>query len=112
MAQNDYQPWSPGQWVPHEQRRRHVQTGTLMADSPAASQQESALRDDAEALTRREPAVPTLRTWVRPVAVAILSLSLALLTAVLVVYVRDHRSLEVAPGSPEVGLGLLAGTLA
>ncbi|MCE3277374.1 MAG: hypothetical protein K0R13_3229, partial [Propionibacteriaceae bacterium] len=27
-------------------------------------------------------------------------------------YVRDHRSLEVAPGSPEVGLGLLAGTLA
>src|SRR5215207_4046537 len=84
----------------------------MMADSPAASQQESALRDDAEALTRREPAVPTLRTWVRPVAVAILSLSLALLTAVLVVYVRDHRSLEVAPGSPEVGLSLLAGTLA
>jgi hypothetical protein len=84
----------------------------MMADSPAAVKQESALRDDAEARTRGEPAVPTRRTWVRPVAVAILSLSLALLAAVLVVYVRDHRSLEVAPGSPEVGLGLLAGTLA
>jgi hypothetical protein len=83
-----------------------------MADSPAASQQESALRDDAEALTRGEPAVPTRRTWVRPVAVAVLSVSLALLAAVLVVYLRDHRSLEVAPGSPQVGLGLLAGTLA
>src|SRR5215210_1174190 len=27
-------------------------------------------------------------------------------------YMRDHRSLEVAPGSPQVGLGLLAGTVA
>ena len=43
---------------------------------------------------------------------AVLSVSLALLGAVLFVYVRDHRSLEVPPGSPEVGLGVLAGTLA
>ena len=102
----------PGQWAPMEQRRRHGQTGTMMADSPAAAQQESMLRDDAEALAPGESSVSTGRTWVRPVAFAVLSVSLALLGAVLFVYVRDHRSLEVAPGSPQVGLGLLAGTLA
>ena len=48
----------------------------------------------------------------RPVAFAVLSLSLALLGAVLFTYLREHGSLEVAPGSPQVGLGLLAGTLA
>ena len=48
----------------------------------------------------------------RPVAFAVLSVSLALLGAVLFAYLRDHRSLEVAPGSPQVGLGLLAGTVA
>ena len=48
----------------------------------------------------------------RPVAFAVLSVSLALLGAVLFAYLRDHRLLEVAPGSPQVGLGLLAGTLA
>jgi hypothetical protein len=84
----------------------------MLADSPAAVEQEPALRDDAAALPRGESAVSTRRTWVRPVAFAVLSLSLAVLAAVLFVYVRDHRSLEVAPGSPEVGLGLLAGTVA
>jgi hypothetical protein len=49
---------------------------------------------------------------VRPVAFAVLSVSLALLGAVLFTYLRDHGSLEVAPGSPQVGLGLLAGTVA
>ena len=56
----------------------------MMADSPAASQQEATLRDDAEALAPGEPAVSTGRTWVRPVAFAVLSVSLALLGAVLV----------------------------
>src|SRR5215213_7884650 len=112
MAQNNHQPWSPGQWAPHEHRRRHGQTGTGMADSPAAVQQEAMLRDDAEALASVERAVSPGRSWVRPVAFVILSVSLALLGAVLFAYHRDHRSLEVAPGSPQVGLGLLAGTLA
>jgi hypothetical protein len=83
-----------------------------MADSPAAVQQESPLRDDAEALAPGEPAVSTGRSWVRPVAFIVLSVSLALLGAVLFAYLRDHRSLEVAPGSPQVGLGLFAGTVA
>src|SRR5215213_9088723 len=69
-------------------------------------------QDDAVALAPGESSVSIGRSWVRPVAFAVLSISLAVLAAVLVVYVRDHRSLEVAPGSPQVGLGLLAGTLA
>ncbi len=76
------------------------------------AQNESTLRDDAEALTPSESSVSPRRSWVRPVAFAVLSVSLALLGAVLFTYLRDHGSLEVAPGSPQVGLGLLAGTLA
>ena len=83
-----------------------------MADSPAAVQQESMLRDDVEALAPSEPSASPGRSWVRPVALAVLSVSLALLGVVLFAYLRDHRSLEVAPGSPQVGLGLLAGTSA
>jgi hypothetical protein len=49
---------------------------------------------------------------VRPVAFAILSVSLALLGTVLFTYLRDHGSLEVAPGSPQIGLALLAGAVA
>ena len=83
-----------------------------MGGSPIAAQPESTLRDDAEALAPGESSVSTGRSWVRPVAFAVLSVSLALLGAVLFAYLRDHRSLEVAPGSPQVGLGLLAGTVA
>src|SRR5215213_4207543 len=83
-----------------------------MGSLPVAVQQESVLQDDAEAAGRGASPGSRRRSWVRPVAFAVLSLSLALLAAVLVVYVRDHRSLEVAPGSPEVGLGLLASTVA
>jgi len=84
----------------------------MMSGSPNAAQSEATLQDDAEALAPGEPAVSARRTWVRPVAFAVLSLSLALLGAVLFAYLRDHRSLEVAPGSPQVGLGLLAATVA
>ena len=76
------------------------------------AQNESTLPDDAEALTPSESSVSLRRSWVRPVAFAVLSVSLALLGAVLFTYLRDHGSLEVAPGSPQFGLGLLAGTLA
>src|SRR4051812_39419204 len=112
MAQNDHQPWSPGQWAPHEHRRRHGQTGTVMADSPAAVQQEAMLRDDAEARAPGEPAASPGRSWVRPVACAVLGISLALLGAVVFRYVRDHPSLDVPPGASQVGIGMLAGTLA
>ncbi|MBA2598348.1 MAG: hypothetical protein H0V00_17135, partial [Chloroflexia bacterium] len=84
----------------------------MMRGSPIAAQPEATLRDDAEALAPGESSVSTGRSWVRPVAFAVLSVSLALLAAVLFAYLRDHRSLEVAPGSPQAGLGLLAGTLA
>jgi hypothetical protein len=84
----------------------------MMGGSPIAAQPESTLRDDAEVLAAGESFVSTGRSWVRPVAFAVLSVSLALLGAVLFAYLRDHRSLEVAPGSPQVGLGLLAGTVA
>src|SRR5215213_3368160 len=83
-----------------------------MGSLPVAVQQESVLQDDAEAAGRGASPGSRRRSWVRPVAFAVLSLSLALLAAVLVVYVRDHRSLEVAPGSPEVGLGWLASPVA
>src|SRR5215203_1947166 len=112
MAQNNHQPWSPWHGAPVEKGRRHGQVGTMMRGSPIAAKPEATLQDDAEALAPGESSVSTGRSWVRPVAFAVLSVSLALLGAVLVVYVRDHRSLEVAPGSPQVGLGLLAGTLA
>jgi hypothetical protein len=84
----------------------------MMRGSPIAAQPEATLQDDAEALAPGESSVSTGRSWVRPVAFAVLSVSLALLGAVLFAYLRDHRSLEVAPGSPQVGLSLLAGILA
>src|SRR5215212_7416619 len=112
MAQNNHQPWSPWHGAPVEKGRRHGQAGTMMRGSPIAAQPEATLQDDAEALAPGESSVSTGRSWVRPVAFAVLSVSLALLGAVLFAYLRDHRSLEVAPGSPQVGLGLLAGTLA
>jgi drug/metabolite transporter (DMT)-like permease len=83
-----------------------------MADSPAAVQQEAMLRDDAEALAPGEPAVSPGRSWVRPVAFAVLGISLALLGAIVFRYVRDHPSLDVPPGASQVGIGMLAGTLA
>ena len=83
-----------------------------MGSSPVATQNESTPLNHAEAGVPSESSVSTGRTWVRPVAFAVLSLSLALLGAVLFTYLREHGSLEVAPGSPQVGLGLLAGTLA
>jgi hypothetical protein len=83
-----------------------------MGRSPVAAQNEPRPLNDAEAPVPSESSVSTGRTWVRPVAFAVLSVSLALLGAVLFTYLRDHGSLEVAPGSPQVGLGLLAGTLA
>jgi hypothetical protein len=83
-----------------------------MGRSPVATQNEPTPLNDAEAPVPSESSVSTGRTWVRPVAFAVLSVSLALLGAVLFTYLRDHGSLEVAPGSPQVGLGLLAGTLA
>ncbi len=83
-----------------------------MGDSPITAQPESMLRVDAVEVAPAESSAATGRSWVRPVAFAVLSVSLALLGAVVFVYVRDHRSLEVAPGSPQVGLSLLAGTLA
>src|SRR5215216_8104995 len=112
MAQNNHQPWSPWHGAPVEKGRRHGQAGTMMRGSPIAAQQESMLQDDAEALAPGESSVSTGRSWVRPVAFAVLGVSLAVLGAVLFAYLRDHGSLEVAPGSPQVGLGLLAGTVA
>ena len=88
----------PGHGAPMENGRRHGQAGTMMAGSPIAAQPEATLRDDAEALAPGESAVSPGRSWVRPVAFAVLGISLALLGAVLFAYVRDHRSLEVAPG--------------
>ena len=80
--------------------------------SPSRAKQESDFTEDRQLSACAEASVSARRLWVRPVAFAVLSLSLALLAAVLFVYVRAHRLLEVAPGSPEVGLALLAGTLA
>src|SRR5829696_1891505 len=83
-----------------------------MGSSPVAAQNDSTLPDNAEARAPSESSVSPGRSWVRPMAFAVLSVSLALLGVVLLTYLRDHRSLEVAPGSPQVGLGLLAGTVA
>jgi hypothetical protein len=80
--------------------------------APGTAKQESDFTDDRQESIRPEAPASARRPWVRPVALAVLSLSLAFLVAVLFGYVRDHRMLEVAPASPEVGLGLLAGTLA
>src|SRR5215213_7886578 len=95
-----------------EPGRRDGQAGTMRGGSPVTAPPEATLRDDAAALAPSESSGSPGRPWVRPVALAVLSASLALLGAVLVTYLRDHRSLEVAPGSPQVGLGVLAGTVA
>jgi hypothetical protein len=81
-----------------------------MEASSVTANPESELPDDTQPSVSTRVSALAPRVWLRPVAFAVLSLALALLAAVLFVYVRDHRSLEVAPGSPEVGLGLLAGT--
>src|SRR5215217_6804403 len=74
----------PGRWSSWhealvEQGRRHGQAEPMMGGSPIAAQPESTLRDDAEVLAAGESFVSTGRSWVRPVAFAVLSVSLALL---------------------------------
>jgi hypothetical protein len=84
----------------------------MMRGSPIAAQPEATLRDDAEAVAPGEPAVSAGRSWVRPLAFAVLGISLVLLGAIVFRYMRDHPSLDVPPGASQVGIGMLAGTLA
>src|SRR5215208_3443014 len=76
------------------------------------AKQEPEFTEDTQPSVRTKVSVSAQRLWVRPVAFAVLGISLALLGAIVFRYVRDHPSLDVPPGASQVGIGMLAGTLA
>ena len=82
-----------------------------MGVSPLMRNPSAAGVDDPQNVSSAGAAPPT-PSWVRPVAIAIFVVAVAVVITLVFRYLLRHSSFEAPPGSPQVGMTLFAGAIA